>query len=155
MGSEPKDTYKYKVLLEGRIIFKGFTYDLHRRECEHHTRWPKCKVEQVGSKVTWQEAQTWAGRQSPPPRRHPEWKDEWPTEKGLWWFYGWCFGKEGFRDDQEPELCLVEVSGSLDNSSFTYVTNGHFLYKAEGATGKWQEFISPNLPNLEEAPNGR
>lgn len=85
--------------------------------------------------------------------RHPiqnSWGDEWPTEKGLWWFYGWCFGKEGIREKNEPELYLVKVSGPLGSGDFMYVTNGHFLYKGEGATGKWRKASLPELPNLEE-----
>ncbi len=74
------------------------------------------------------------------------WQDEWPTEKGLWWLYGWCFGKEGIREDNKPELCLVRVSGPLGSGGFMYVTNGHFLYKEEGATGKWQKAVIPDLP---------
>ena len=76
------------------------------------------------------------------------WIDEWPKEKGLWWFYGWCFGKEGIREDNKPELCLVKVSGPLGSGDFMYVTNGHFLYEAEGATGKWQKAVLPKLPKI-------
>ena len=83
------------------------------------------------------------------------WQDDWPTEEGLWWFYGWCFGKEGLGKDREPKLCLVEISGPLGSGSFIYVTNGHFLHKAEGITGKWQRTNSPELPNLKEVPNDK
>lgn len=76
------------------------------------------------------------------------WQDEWPTKPGVWWFYGWCFGKRGLNKDREPELCLVKVSGPLGSGGFAYVTNGHFLYKAEGAIGTWQEALLPELPKL-------
>lgn len=82
------------------------------------------------------------------------WQDEWPKEKGLWWFYGWRFGKEGVGGRiEEPELCLVEVKGPLGSGGLAYITHGHFLSAAEGASGKWQRATLPELPNLEEAPN--
>lgn len=77
------------------------------------------------------------------------WQDEWPKEKGLWWFYGWCFGKEGLLGkEREIELCLVKVSDSAVKGSMVYVTSGHFLYKGEGAIGKWQKALLPELPEL-------
>lgn len=61
MGEE-KDTYKYVAKQNGKIIFRGRTYDLNRRMCEHVARYPGCTIEQVGKKVTWQEAERWLGR---------------------------------------------------------------------------------------------
>lgn len=80
------------------------------------------------------------------------WQDEWPKKKGLWWFYGWCFGKKGLTE-RKPELCLVDVGGTAQKGVFSYVTNGHFLYKTEGATGKWQKAVLPELPKLREGEN--
>ncbi len=78
-----------------------------------------------------------------------KWQDEWPTEKGLWWFYGWPFGKEGFLGkDRKPELCLVTVSGPIASGSFMYIAKGTFLYTKEGATGKWQKAVLPKLPKI-------
>lgn len=56
-----KNTFKYQVKRNGKIIFRGFTLDLKRRGAEHKARYPDCIVEQVGKKVTWQEAMQWAG----------------------------------------------------------------------------------------------
>ena len=65
--------------------------------------------------------------------RHPiqnSWQDDWPKEEGLWWFYGWRYGKVGFGGDPRiPELCLVEVRGPIASGSFIYVTHGVFLGK--------------------------
>ncbi len=72
------------------------------------------------------------------------WQDEWPTEPGMWWFYGWRFGKERIGGkNEEPELCLVEVHGT----ALMYATHGHFLHE-ESAVGKWQKALLPELPKL-------
>ncbi len=57
-----KDTYKYEVKQDGKVIFRGWTYDLNRREVEHAAGYPGCTVEQVGKKTTRQEAEAWLGR---------------------------------------------------------------------------------------------
>lgn len=79
-----------------------------------------------------------------------KWRDEWPKEEGMYWFYGWRFGKEGVGGrTKEPELCLVDVRGTAQKGVFSYTTHGHFLYKSGGATGKWQKALLPELPKLE------
>ncbi len=73
----------------------------------------------------------------------PLWSKDWPTEPGYYWFYGWCW--RGWRDDHTPELHYVEVA--LDSTGKPmYITNGHFLYKAEGADGFWLPVKLPELP---------
>jgi len=83
-----------------------------------------------------------------------EWTTEWPTEPGLYWFYGWCFGEiiKFSTKNKPPELHYVSVrlTGMPPKQSPMYVTNGHFLYKQEGAEGKWLKVELPELPNLEE-----
>lgn len=71
------------------------------------------------------------------------WQDEWPTEPGYWWFYGWCWRKVKDRPE-EPEMHLVEVRKAMNG--FMRVTNGHFLYKDEGAEGKWMKAELPTPP---------
>ena len=69
-----------------------------------------------------------------------QWLDEWPKEPGYYWFYGKRFGKG------EPKLCYVEVHRTSVKSVPSYVTHGHFMYKQEGCTGKWQKVVLPELP---------
>lgn len=69
------------------------------------------------------------------------WQDEWPTEPGRWWFYGYRFGRKG---EKAPELCFVKVFRI--SNGIAYITHGHFLHKEEGAVGKWQKAILPELP---------
>lgn len=73
------------------------------------------------------------------------WQDEWPTESGMWWLYGWCWHKPGIREKPEPpELHLVRVHKT--QTGVIYITGGHFLYKEEGAEGKWLRAKLPALP---------
>lgn len=76
------------------------------------------------------------------------WQDEWPKEKGFFWFYGWRFGKEGVGSkERKPELCMVEVCGTAVKGQFVYVTHGHFLFEEE-AEGKWLQAVVPDLPDV-------
>jgi len=77
-----------------------------------------------------------------------EWQLEWPKENGPFWFYGWLF--RGQDKDEKPEICLVDVGESGVKGVFMYVTQGHFLYREEGAIGLWQKVILPALPTLED-----
>ena len=69
------------------------------------------------------------------------WTKEWPTCSGYYWFYGWCF-----RDrHRKPELHFVKSRQLTKGTAL--VTNGHFLYKAEGGDGYWLPVVRPILPN--------
>ena len=67
------------------------------------------------------------------------WQNEWPTEIGFWWFYGKAFKSTNI------ELHFVKVLNTAVPGVLTYITNGHFLYKAEGATGRWAKVQLPEL----------
>lgn len=68
-----------------------------------------------------------------------EWTDEWPTEPGWYWFWGQPW------DNGPPQLYSIIVR--LDAlGSAVYVTDGHFMYEAEGAQGLWCPTIFPDLP---------
>ncbi len=58
MGEE-RNTYKYVVKRDGKIISMGRTYDFNRRQCEIQARFPSATIEQVGKKTTWQDAEKW------------------------------------------------------------------------------------------------
>jgi len=57
-----KDTYKYKVIRNGKISEKGTTRDLKRRVSYIKARFPDAIVKQVGRKTTFQEAEVWLRR---------------------------------------------------------------------------------------------
>ena len=76
-----------------------------------------------------------------------EWTKEWPADPGYYWFYGWCF-----RDrTRRPEIHFVKVAHDA-NKKPIYVTDGHFLYRAEGAQGVWQPARIPKPPSLVMLP---
>ena len=58
-----RDTYKYKVLRNNVIIYRGVTNDLHRAASEHKARYPDCIVKQVGHKTTRVAALKWARKE--------------------------------------------------------------------------------------------
>ncbi len=70
-----------------------------------------------------------------------KWVDEWPTQKGYYWFYG---NRSEF-DKGKAKLCFVEVRGAVNN--VYYVTEGQFLFRSEGAEGKWLKAKLPVSPN--------
>ncbi len=54
-----RDTYKYHFKVGNRIVHRGITNDLDRREHEHQDKWPKGHIEQVGNVVTRDSALKW------------------------------------------------------------------------------------------------
>ena len=57
------DTYKYHLRQNGKVVHSGATYDIARREVEHQEEFPGSRIEQVGPKVTREEAIKWQRRQ--------------------------------------------------------------------------------------------
>jgi len=73
-----------------------------------------------------------------------EWTTEWPTEPGVYWFYGWCVS---YRRVPANFYC-VEVW--KEGNSIGYEACGHSLYKSEGAEGVWQPVQFPEPPEEQE-----
>lgn len=69
------------------------------------------------------------------------WTREWPTKEGIYWFYGYDFGK---RDNAKPKHVLIEVHNG--GNSLVIVGGGHFWYKSEGADGWFMPAILPEPP---------
>ncbi len=59
----PYDTYKYQLKVGNKIVHKGITNDLERRQQEHQQKWPKGKIKQVGNKTTEKAARKWEEEQ--------------------------------------------------------------------------------------------
>jgi hypothetical protein len=77
------------------------------------------------------------------------WTENWPTEPGWYWFYGFRFSFEcnwpnAMERIAKPELHVVQVIKG--NNCTVYVCSGAFLYKDEGARGVWQRVLEPELP---------
>ncbi len=54
-----RDTYKYYLKTGRRIIHRGITNDLNRREQEHKTKYPGSRIRQVGRRTTGEAALEW------------------------------------------------------------------------------------------------
>ncbi len=54
-----RDTYKYNFRIGNKIVHRGITDDLDRREEEHQQRWPKGHIQQVGRRTTEEAARDW------------------------------------------------------------------------------------------------
>ena len=76
------------------------------------------------------------------------WTKKFPKEKGMYWFYGYRYGKINCGDEYEPELMFVEVRKILNG--FIYVASGQYIYKSEVEEPHFQKVILPELPKLEE-----
>ncbi len=57
-----RDTYKYHLMIGNKIIHRGVTNDLTRRESEHKQRWPEGHITQVGRRTTREQALKWERR---------------------------------------------------------------------------------------------
>lgn len=73
------------------------------------------------------------------------WQNEWPTEPGLYFFYGWMWDKEPGK--REPQWSIVSVE-ELPREGLSYICNGSFMYKSENHTGKWLKVLVPSEPDL-------
>lgn len=54
-----RDTYKYHLKIGNKIIHRGITDDLDRREEEHQQKWPSGHIKQVGRRTTRDAALEW------------------------------------------------------------------------------------------------
>lgn len=56
---DEKDTYKYQLKSGRRIVHRGITDDLMRRETEHQLQYPGSRIWQVGRRTTRAAALKW------------------------------------------------------------------------------------------------
>ena len=57
--AKPKTTYKYHVKKGSKVVHRGITNDLDRRESEHQKQYPGAQVKQVGRRTTREAALRW------------------------------------------------------------------------------------------------
>lgn len=57
--AKPRNTYKYEFKEGNKILHRGITKDLERREAEHQGKWPKGHIKQVGHRTTEEAARDW------------------------------------------------------------------------------------------------
>ena len=71
------------------------------------------------------------------------WQEEWPTEIGWYWFFGWQF-KRWERENLKPELLPVRVFKTANG--IAHVCNGAFMFTSEAGRGLWAQAEIPPLP---------
>ncbi len=54
-----RDTFKYHLKDGARVVHRGITNDLARREAEHQERFPGTQIQQVGRRTTRDAALEW------------------------------------------------------------------------------------------------
>ena len=54
-----RDTYKYHLKDGGKVVHRGITNNLDRREGEHQHKFPGTSIEQVGRRVNRESALKW------------------------------------------------------------------------------------------------
>jgi len=57
--AKERDTIKYHLKQGRKIVHRGITNDLERRESEHQEEFPGSKIEQVGRHTTREAALQW------------------------------------------------------------------------------------------------
>lgn len=57
--SNPRDTYKYHLKIGNKVVHRGVTNDLDRREQEHLQKWPAGHIAQIGNRTTREAGLTW------------------------------------------------------------------------------------------------
>jgi hypothetical protein len=81
----------------------------------------------------------------------PGWTKDWPTKPGLYWFFGWL-SEFAIRNDREPRLEIVKAmeAGPPEKQWMSFVSNGGFVYKSEGAKGFFKPMDLPELPDMSQ-----
>ena len=54
-----RDTYKYHLKQGRKVVHKGITDDLERREIEHQRRFPGARIKKMGRRTTREAALKW------------------------------------------------------------------------------------------------
>ena len=57
--SKPRNWFRYHLIWHGKVVHRGITRDLARREVEHKQRWRGGHIKQIGPAVTHDSALKW------------------------------------------------------------------------------------------------
>lgn len=57
--AKERDTYKYHLKEGKKVVYRGITSDLERREAQHQEEHPGSRIHQVGRKATRDSALEW------------------------------------------------------------------------------------------------
>ena len=54
-----RNTYKYHLKKGHKVVHRGITYDLARREAQHQERYPGSHIQPIGRRITHEAALKW------------------------------------------------------------------------------------------------
>lgn len=73
-----------------------------------------------------------------------EWKKKFPTEVGVYWFYGYRYGRMSCGTPSEPEYCLVKVRKIANGTLVS--TDGQFMSESEVEEAWFKKTKHPDPP---------
>lgn len=78
-----------------------------------------------------------------------KWTKKFPTKKGLYWFYGYRYGRKSIAlPDHEKKFILVKVyHDALKNPM--YIAEGQFMYQSEVEEALFCKATYPEIPKWE------
>ena len=77
-----------------------------------------------------------------------KWVSKFPNKEGLYWFYGYRYGKKDFIENNEKEFMLVDVR-KIQNGFLT-VANGQFMNESEIEEALFCKTKYPDIPKMEK-----
>lgn len=75
-----------------------------------------------------------------------KWTTKFPTEPGLYWFYGYRYGKISCGSECDPELMLAQVITISDGTMV--IANGQFVQEKEVEQAHFMKCVPPKFPEL-------
>ncbi len=79
-----------------------------------------------------------------------KWTKKFPTRAGMYWFYGYRYGKARIiLPDNEKEFMLVKVAFD-GTGECMYIANGQFIDKSEVEEALFCKTEYPEIPKWEE-----
>ena len=73
---------------------------------------------------------------------------KYPEKEGLFWLYGYRYGKVSCGSETKPELMLMKVRRVANG--WLYTADGQFVFPGEVECPHFMEVVTPELPKLEE-----
>ncbi len=68
---QKRDTFRYHLKVGRKVVHRGITYDLERREAEHQREFPGGLIAQVGQKTTRESGLKWERKEARRPYKYP------------------------------------------------------------------------------------
>ena len=73
-----------------------------------------------------------------------KWCQDWPEEEGLFWFYGYRYGRVSCGTENKPEYMLMKVRKIANG--FMHTADGQFMGKDEVEEAWFIRALVPNPP---------